>query len=192
MKQSYQYETDLNIADIHRSHMIAIKILPYQNSGSIYKVSILNAFFTRKGGIFRSIFDCISGAPIKSNFPPSLCNCGINSLSCIMCICSIYMSIYSCKDLQAPAFSLFPSKAIQIQWQRLYRVVLPQEWNTSSPAWVLHWQQQSQFFHAMLPRCSALFWYDYLMIWGDNSFFMPLSTLMYKLIPATRVPITLD
>lgn len=126
---------------------------------------------------------------LKVFFSFSLYSCSINSLLCIIQIFSIFISmpISPQKVLQAPNSSL-P--------QMLFKQNDPDHTELSSLKTeilhLLHWQQQSQFSHAMLSTCSSLFWHDYPTICGNNPFFMPLSTLTHILTLATRVPITLD
>lgn len=107
-----------------------------------------------------------------------------------ICYISLSNSIYPYKDLQAPTSSI-P--------QTLFKHNDP-EGTELSPlkSKILRLQPGSHKdssrvnFPMQCCQHAQPYFGDYLMIWGDNSFFVPLSTLMYILIVATRVPITLD
>lgn len=98
-------------AEIHRSHIHAIKILPYQKSESIHCDTKLTFYMLSVQGRveFLEVLSIVLWVLLlKVFFSFSLYSCSINSLLCIIQIFSIFISmpISPQKVLQAPNSSL--------------------------------------------------------------------------------------
>lgn len=149
--------------------------MPYRRSGSH-----LRCCFIQDWRFFKVFCVVLQELLLKVFSSFYLRSCGTYSLLHITPICSIFTSLSNPTKIQKPLAPLSAKRCSN----RVTQIVQRDPAHPPARGKSLTWsrgtppgQQQRQFSHATLPARSAPVWRDYLVIWGDNSFFTPFSTL---------------